>query len=87
VAKTRLTDHQAGILISLEELHNDGISRFGRPLGITALTLGGAGPGGAGLLKRGLMRESESGGLYYITDKGIETLKQWSEAPVPMRTF
>jgi hypothetical protein len=83
--KIKLTDRQGGILLYLEELHNEGMADHGAPMGMTRLQLGGEGPGAFGLLKRGLMEERNN--LFYITEAGIAAAKQWCEETPPMRTF
>lgn len=85
MAKIKLTDRQGGILLYLQELHDEGMEAHGAPMGMTRLQLGGEGPGAFGLLKRGLMRED--GNLFYITETGSAAAKQWCDETPPMRTF
>jgi hypothetical protein len=85
VTKIKLTDRQGGILLYLQELHEEGMRDHGAPMGMTRLNLAGEGPGAVGLLKRGLMIERNN--IFYITDTGLETAKAWAEETPPMRTF
>lgn len=85
MAKIKLTDSQAGILVHLKNLNDEGLDAYGNPMGATGLFLAGAGAGGVGLIRRGLMERR--GSLFYITEKGIETIAAWCDETPPMTVY
>lgn len=74
MSKATLTDYQLEILLSLRDCREDGLENYGQPLGMSPLTLEGAGQAAAGLFRRGLVEKRNS--IVYITQSGLDEIEK-----------